>query len=128
MADQMTEDELLAKARKLREKHPHLTLGEAIEEIERVAANGESEINTRFELTINLKPRVAKFFRETFANPPKPFKSDEEWMAAWLVKILNQQRGQALAKSRDLNPGEIPDAPGSGSMALHAERFAKQKG
>ncbi len=64
-----------------------------------------SGVDTTFELTLELKPRVAKFFRESFAGHPSM--TVEERLARFLEMQLNRLRGEALARTR--TEAEITD-------------------
>jgi hypothetical protein len=62
------------------------------------AAKAASGVDTTFHITLELKPRVARFFRQSFDGHPTM--SVEERMAKFLEIQLNKLRGQALAQTR----------------------------
>lgn len=69
--------------------------------------SGGKEVDCVFNLRLELKPRVAKFFRDNFAGHPTL--NVEERLALFLTMHLNRMRGEALAKSRaeaDIQEGQ----------------------
>lgn len=92
-----TDDEILELAYQIRDERG-LPLVEAMDIAATKLANAGAEIDCTFDLRIELKPRVAKFFRESFAGHPDL--SVEERLAKFLEMQLNRLRGEALARTR----------------------------
>lgn len=98
MPDQsFDDDELLELAQEIKAERG-CSLAEAIDMAHARLSKAAGEVDTRFEVTLELKPRVAKFFRESFAGHPTM--TVEERLAAFLVMQLNRLRGEALARTR----------------------------
>lgn len=98
MADQSSDDDqILADAQRIKQER-NISLVEAMDIAAAKAANRGQEIDCVFHLTIELKPRVAKFFRESFAGHPTL--SVEERLAAYLAMVMNRMRGEALVRTR----------------------------
>lgn len=92
-----TDDEILTKAQEIKAERG-ISLVEAMDIASAQLTNGGKEVQTTFELKLELKPRVAKFFRESFAGHPTL--SVEERLSLFIAMHLNQLRGQALAQTR----------------------------
>lgn len=107
MSDQEpTDDEILALAQSIKAEKG-LPLAEAMDEaIRRLTRRGD-DIDCTFTLTVQLKPRVARFYRKEFAGHPTL--SVEERLSKFVEMKLNEIRGQALARSRadpDIQEGQ----------------------
>jgi len=103
---QPTDDEILALAQEIKGERG-VTLVEAMDIAAHKLTNQGAEVDTRFEIVLDLKPRVAKFFRESFSGHPTL--TVEERLAAFLVMQLNRLRGEALARTRseaDIEEGQ----------------------
>jgi len=103
---QPTDDEILALAQEIKGERG-VTLVEAMDIAAHKHTNQGDEFDTRFEIVLELKPRVAKFFRENFSGHPTL--TVEERLAAFLVMQLNRLRGEALARTRseaDIEEGQ----------------------
>lgn len=88
---------ILARANEIKAEKG-ISLTAAIDQAALELARAEHEVDTRFELVIDLKPRVAKFFRDEFAGHPTM--TVEERLAKFLEIQLNRLRGQALSRAR----------------------------
>lgn len=64
-----------------------------------IRLQGGGEVDCTFHLTLTLKPRVAKFFRDSFSGHPTL--TVEERLAAFITMQLNRLRGEALARTRE---------------------------
>lgn len=93
-----TDDQILALAQTIKAERG-IPLVEAMDFAANKLSRGKKAIDTEFTLHLNLKPKVAKFYRDSFAGHPD--KTVEEWMAQWVTQLLQQQRGQALARTRE---------------------------
>lgn len=99
MSDQQpTDGEILADAQKIVTERG-IGLLEAMEIAAHRLANRGKEIDCEFNVKLVLKPRVAKFIRESFAGHPEL--SVEERLARFLEIQINQIRGRALAATRE---------------------------
>jgi hypothetical protein len=98
VSDQIDSDEAILERAQEIKKEKGIPLTEAIDIAATEAYRAASAIDTEFTITLNLKPRVAKFFREEFAGHPEL--TVEERMAVYIETILNRMRGQALARAR----------------------------
>lgn len=97
MSDQPTDDEVLALANEIKaERGIPLTEAMILAEQKLLKPAG---IDTEFTIHLDLKPKVAKFYRTEFGKHPE--KSVEECMAIWITQLLQIQRGQALARFRE---------------------------
>lgn len=131
MSDQApTDDEILALAQELKVKKG-LSLQEAMD-LAAIRLRPKGEIDCEFNLTVTLKPRVAKFFRDEFAGHPTL--SVEERLAVYVAMTLNKIRGQHLARVREeaqVGNAKIPDAPQKGErgpMAMSRSAFLDATG
>jgi hypothetical protein len=93
----LTDDELLERAQQIKADRG-CSLAEAMDIAQGQAAKAASGVDTTFHITLELKPRVARFFRQSFDGHPTM--SVEERMAKFLEIQLNKLRGQALAQTR----------------------------
>jgi hypothetical protein len=93
----LTDDELLERAQQIKADRG-CSLAEAMDIAQGQAAKAASGVDTTFHITLELKPRVARFFRQSFDGHPTM--SVEERMAKFLEIQLNKLRGQALAQPR----------------------------
>lgn len=98
MTNQVDNDaEILALANEIKEQKG-VSLLEAMEIAEgRINRRGD-EVDCVFRLEITLKPRVARFFRDSFKGHPSL--TVEERLSIYLAGILNRLRGEALARTR----------------------------
>lgn len=94
---QVTDDEILVEAQRIKAERG-ISLVEAMDIAAAKMANAGKEIDCSFEITLELKPRVAKFFRDSFAGHPTM--SVEQRLGKFLEMQLNRLRGEALAKTR----------------------------
>jgi hypothetical protein len=92
-----SDEEILERAQAIK-KEKGISLAEAMDLAVLQLTRAGSSIETVFDLRIELKPRVAKFFRDEFAGHPTL--TVEERLAKYLEMQLNRMRGQALARSR----------------------------
>lgn len=93
-----SDDEILALAQEIKADRG-ISLVEAMDIAAIRMENKGKEIDCDFTLRLTLKPRVAKFFRESFAGHPTL--SVEDRLAQYLVMYLNRLRGEALARTRE---------------------------
>lgn len=91
------DDAILERAQAIKAER-NISLVEAMDIAAAQFANAGREIDTVFEIRLELKPRVAKFFRESFADHPTM--TVEERLGAFLTMQLNRLRGEALARTR----------------------------
>lgn len=92
-----TDDQVLELAQEIKE-NKGISLLEAMDIASSQLENQGQEIDCVFNLEVTLKPRVAKFFRETFSGHPKL--SVEERLALFVAMQMNKIRGDALARTR----------------------------
>jgi hypothetical protein len=92
-----SDEEILERAQDIKQEKG-ISLAEAMDLAVLQLTRASSSIETVFELRLELKPRVAKFFRDEFAGHPSL--TVEERLAKYLEMQLNRMRGQALARSR----------------------------
>lgn len=98
MPDQdITDEQILELAQEIKAERG-IPLVEAMDIASSKLRNGGAEIDCTFTLELELKPRVAKFFRENFAGHPTM--TVEERLASFVTMHLNRLRGEALARSR----------------------------
>ena len=97
MSDTPTDDQILELAQEIKADRG-IPLVEAMDIASAKLHNAGQEVNCVFDLKVTLKPRVAKFFRQSFAGHPTM--SVEERLAAFLAMTLNRLRGEALSRTR----------------------------
>jgi len=98
VSDQTPSDEDILELAQSIKKEKGIPLAEAMDIAGHRLAKAGANMQTTFELTIELKPRVAKFFRDEFAGHPTL--TVEQRLAKFIEMQLNRLRGQALARSR----------------------------
>lgn len=104
--EQVTDDEILELAQRLKAERG-MSLVEAMDLASAKLANHGGEIDCTFRIELQLKPRVAKFIRDSFSGHPTM--TVEERLAAFLAIQINRLRGEALARTRaegDITEGE----------------------
>lgn len=107
MAEQpVTDEQILELAQQIKAERG-VPLVEAMDIAATKLTNQGREVDCTFHLTLELKPRVAKFFRDSFAGHPSM--TVEERLAAYLTMHLNRLRGEALSRTRaeaDIQEGQ----------------------
>jgi hypothetical protein len=93
----VTDDEILALAQEIKTERG-VSLVEAMDIASVKLNNAGKEIDCNFKLDLTLKPRVAKFFRDSFSGHPDL--SVEERLSKFVEMQLNKLRGEALARTR----------------------------
>lgn len=91
------DDQILSLAQEIKTERG-IPLVEAMDIAAHKISNAGKEIDCIFKLEIELKPRVAKFFRSSFSGHPTL--SVEERLSKYLAMVLNRLRGDALARTR----------------------------
>lgn len=98
MPDQsVTDEQILELAQEIKTDRG-ISLVEAMDIASTKLNNAGQEVDCTFNIELTLKPRVAKFFRESFAGHPDL--SVEQRMALFIAMQLNKLRGEALARTR----------------------------
>ena len=98
MPDQLVTDEQILELAQEIKADRGVSLVEAMDIASTKLNNAGQEIDCTFNIELTLKPRVAKFFRESFAGHPDL--SVEQRMALFIAMQLNKLRGEALARTR----------------------------
>lgn len=93
-----SDEEVLELAQKIKAEKD-IPLVEAMDIAANRLTKNSKDVDCDFEMTITLKPRVAKFFRREFSGHPTL--SVEERLALYLGGVMNRLRGEALARTRE---------------------------
>lgn len=100
MSDQtVTDEQILELAQELKAEHG-ISLVEAMDMASaKLNKAAGKEIDCEFLLPVTLKPRVAKFFRDTFSGHPDL--TVDQRMGKYVEILLNKVRGEALVRTRE---------------------------
>jgi hypothetical protein len=113
MSDEVTDDMILAKAQELRAERPSLGLTSAMLEAEAILRPSKRrEMQTRFEVTVELKPRHARWVHQTLGGHPQF--SVEERLGAFLSIQLGRiavEKRALLEEAAQVVKGEAVTVP-----------------
>lgn len=117
---EITDDQILELAQEIRATHGG-TLTDAMIQAEHQLTKSKIKdgIDCEFTMTVTVKPKVAKFFREQF--PPTARHTTEERIAIWLAQYMNMKRGRVLSATRE--PGKVGE--GEATTVRHSEFLAQ---